>query len=256
MTRSLHPRSGAILPLRLVSVLAAMLILLALAATSAWGGAPTDTLRDVFNAANKLLAAAFTGSEPADAADPLFGIRVLLDKLFEFRDVAELTLGSEWQARTASEQDEFTHLFSDLLQLSYVQMVAAVAYANSGVDVRYLGEAVDRDSATVRTALVSSKKGNVLLDYEMARRDDRWLIRDVLVEGISVTANYRAQFQRIIRESSYAELIARIKTKTADWTRLSALAAETHGASRPAGHRDLSDAVWSAWLQRVNFQAP
>jgi phospholipid transport system substrate-binding protein len=208
---------------RLLIVVAAALTLIPLVCPRLEAGPPTDALRHVFTEANKVL-----GNLGADsqAADPLSAIRLLLSALFELRDVAELTLGHEWRVRTAAEQDEFIQLFTDLLELSYVQMVAAVAYANAGVRVHYLGEAVDQDTATVRTAIVSRKRGNVLLDYAMARHDDRWTVRDILIEGISLTANYRAQFQRIIRESSYPELVARIKARTADWTRLSAMAAE------------------------------
>jgi hypothetical protein len=112
----------------------------------------------------------------------------------------------------------------------------------------------------VRTAIVSRKKGNVLLDYEMARRDDRWMVRDVLIEGVSLTANYRAQFQRIMRESSYPELIARIKARTADWARLEAMAAELHGGGTRMARAETADAlsalVSSYWLWDSASQAP
>lgn len=194
-------------------------------------GPPIDALQGVFSEADNIL----HGRAAANVDDPLTTIRTLLGALFQFRDVAEATLGPEWQARTTQERDEFIELFTDLLQLSYVQMVAAVAYANAGVKVRYLDELVHDDTALVRTAIVHNKKGSVLLDYDMARRDDRWTVRDVLVEGISLTANYRAQFQRIIRESSYADLISRIKARTADWARLTAMAAELNGGGMHGG---------------------
>jgi phospholipid transport system substrate-binding protein len=220
-------------------------------------GPPTDALRDVFAEANKIIHGHGADSE---AVDPLLTIRALLGALFQFRDVAEFTLGPEWQARTTEERDEFIQLFTDLLQLSYVQMVAAVAYANAGVRVRYLGESIDDNTALVRTAIVNKKKGNVMLDYEMARRDDRWTVRDVLIEGVSLSANYRAQFQRIMRESSYAELVSRIKTRTADWARLTAMAAELNGGgmrmARARSADALSALVTSYWLLNGSSQAP
>ena len=45
----------------------------------------------------------------------------------------------------------------------------------------------------------------------MVRRADRWLVYDVFVENIGLIANYRAQFDRIIRTSSYQELIRRLQ---------------------------------------------
>jgi len=35
----------------------------------------------------------------------------------------------------------------------------------------------------------------------------------VIIEGISLVANYRAQFSKILRTSSYETLVQRIKTK-------------------------------------------
>ena len=47
----------------------------------------------------------------------------------------------------------------------------------------------------------------------MVRRGDRWLIYDIAVENISLIANYRAQFDRIIRTASYQDLVNRLKVK-------------------------------------------
>ena len=43
------------------------------------------------------------------------------------------------------------------------------------------------------------------------RRAERWLVYDVLVENIGLIANYRAQFDRIIRTSSYQALVRRMQ---------------------------------------------
>jgi phospholipid transport system substrate-binding protein len=53
----------------------------------------------------------------------------------------------------------------------------------------------------------------------MLRRADRWLIYDVVIENISLISNYRSQFDRIVRTSSYEELVRRLKTKPAVETR-------------------------------------
>ena len=52
------------------------------------------------------------------------------------------------------------------------------------------------------------------LDYRMHRPQDRWLVYDVHVDGISLVANYRAQFNKIIRAESYEALVVRLKSKT------------------------------------------
>jgi peptidoglycan-associated lipoprotein len=49
------------------------------------------------------------------------------------------------------------------------------------------------------------------VDYLMARSGKRWVVCDVVIDGISLVGNYRAQFTRILRASSYAELMVRLQ---------------------------------------------
>jgi phospholipid transport system substrate-binding protein len=53
----------------------------------------------------------------------------------------------------------------------------------------------------------------VSIDYRLSARGDRWLIHDVVVDGISITANYRAQFSEILTRTSYQELVKRIRAR-------------------------------------------
>jgi len=189
-----------------------------------WAELPTDTLRDFFAEVNKILAEPEIKGQPTER---LIAVRRLVNDVFDFRDAAELALGREWQARTPAEQEEFIRLFADLFELSYVSRVASKASVNAGVRVRFLDESVDPDAATVRTAIVSRGGGEILLDYHMIKRGERWMIRDVVFEGVGLVANYRAQFHKIIQGSSYPELVAQMKTKTAGARRVSMVPAET-----------------------------
>ncbi len=79
--------------------------------------------------------------------------------------------------------------------------------------ISYLGETLDGDQAMVHTKLVTKGGSEIPVDYRMLRRGDRWLVYDVVIEGISLIANYRAQFNKIITTASYQELVRRMKTK-------------------------------------------
>ena len=68
------------------------------------------------------------------------------------------------------------------------------------------------DLATVRTRLVG-KSGEIPVDYRLHRLGERWLVYDVSVEGISLVANYRAQFETILRTSSPQALVARLRAR-------------------------------------------
>ena len=47
----------------------------------------------------------------------------------------------------------------------------------------------------------------------MPRSDDRWLIYDVSIEGVSLIGNYRTQFNSVLRTSSYGGLVKRMRAK-------------------------------------------
>ena len=76
-----------------------------------------------------------------------------------------------------------------------------------------MGESIDGELATVRARIVTRAGVEVPVESRMVRRGERWLIYDVLIENVSLVANYRSQFDRIVRSSSYEELVRRLKQK-------------------------------------------
>jgi ABC-type transporter MlaC component/cell division septation protein DedD len=197
----------SVAPRRPVAVL---LLAIVLSATHASAGEPTDALRDFFGAVNVVLNDPTTEDQPMER---LRAIRRHVDDVFDFREAAMLALGREWSARTPPEQNEFVALFADLLERSFVWRVAGKATTAGGVKVDYLGEAVDRDTATVETA-VAARDGNPLrLGFRMVRRAERWVVRDVVMDGVSTMENYHAQFQRLARDGSWPDLMAQLRAK-------------------------------------------
>jgi phospholipid transport system substrate-binding protein len=146
---------------------------------------------------------------PAMTAERRAAIRSVLDGVVDYPDAARRALGPYWRERSESERTEFVALFRELVTYSYVTRMELYA----GEKVVYLAESADDGSATVRTKIVSQKRPDLPVDYRMHRADGRWLVYDVLVEGPSLVANYRAQFHTIIQTSSYAELVRRIKSR-------------------------------------------
>jgi phospholipid transport system substrate-binding protein len=182
---------------------------------SSEAGPPSDTLRAVFGDANKIL------TDPAMRQRPLerlVTIQALIGRVFDFRDAAQRSLGDRWQMSSTAEQAEFMRIFSEFMQRGFVYLLASVADVDDhggGITVRFLREFVDRDHATVQTT-VGGRGGRLIsLTHELVYRDRRWVVRDVSIEGVSLVANYRAQFDRVIRVSSYPELIQRMKIRVA-----------------------------------------
>lgn len=187
------------------------LVALLLAGDRAEAGAPTETLRAIYTEANAIITAPPTDQPPLDR---LAAIRTLFSRAFDFRDAAQRALGGQWKARTAVEQNDFTALFAGFVQRGFVFWLASVAAVDEGgVTIHYLSETVDRDQASVTTSIGRRGGREVSLEHDMVYRNRRWAVRDVTIDGISLVANYRAQFEHVIRTSSYPELVDRMQVR-------------------------------------------
>ena len=180
---------------------------------TAWAGAPTDQLRGRVDRVLRLLEDPQLKPE-ARAVERRAFIRAIVAEIFDFRELSQRALGPHWQGRTAGERDEFIQLFADLLERSYIDKIELYSGAER---IQYTGEVLDGDQvATVRTRIVTKQGTEIPVDYRMRRGGaDRWLVYDVAIEGVSLVANYRAQFNRIIQRSSYKGLVEQLTARLA-----------------------------------------
>ena len=177
---------------------------------SAWAGPPTDQLREgVEQVVKTLKDPQLMGDSKAD--ERMAAISRLADKIFDFTETAKRALRQHWAQRTAAEREEFVRLFTGLIQRTYLSKVDQY---NS--EMTFQGDTVDGDEAIVRTTLILSKGGELSLNYRMHQTRDRWQVYDLEVAGISLVANYRSQFNKIIRADSYETLVARLKSHQTD----------------------------------------
>jgi phospholipid transport system substrate-binding protein len=136
-------------------------------------------------------------------------LRGAATEIFDFTETTRRSLGRHWQAATPAEREELVQLFTALLERSYVGRVEQFTAER----VAIAGEAVDGELATVRTRLVSKSGVETAVDYRLHRLGDRWMAYDVSIDGVSLVANYRAQFNTIIRASSAQGLVRRLRAK-------------------------------------------
>jgi len=191
----------------LVSGAAAVLAALWLAGVAA-AGAPTDQLHGSIDGVLKILSDPELKKE-AKAVERRRAIRAVANDIFDFGEISRRSLAVHWQARAPAERQEFVALFSDLLENSYITKIESY----SGEKIVYAGDSVDGPLAIVKTRLVTRQGTEVPVEYRMLLRDDRWRAYDVNIEGISLVANYRAQFNTIITRSGYPDLVAKLKAK-------------------------------------------
>ncbi len=171
------------------------------------GSSPTDQLREYSDQVIKVL------DDPAlKHQDRRAAVRKLAGEIFDVTETAKRALAHHWQVRTPAEREEFTQLFADLLERTYIARIDEYG----GERIRYVGETVDGDHAVVRAKVTTKKGTEVTVESRMLRRGDRWLMYDFVVENVSLIANYRAQFDKIVRTTSYGELVRRLKSRRDD----------------------------------------
>ena len=196
--------------LRLLRAAPAAALALVLLGTPPASAGPTERLRDFFAAVNTILADPEIEDEPLER---VARIRGLVAEIADVNEAAAVALGREWRARSPAERDEFVAIFAELLERAYVGRLAGTARVSNGVQIAYLGESVAGDEATVQTTLGARDGGMAVVDYRMVSRQGRWRVRDLVLDGVSIVENYRAQFRRILRQVSYPGLLGKVKAK-------------------------------------------
>ena len=129
---------------------------------------------------------------------------------FDWEEMSRRSLATHWAKRTPEERKEFVSLFSELLERTYMKKVEGF----SGEKVLYEGEAIERDYATVKVKIVTQKDKDIPVEYRLKKEGNNWFIYDVSIEGVSLVNNYRTQFNSILFQSSYEDLVKRLREKT------------------------------------------
>jgi phospholipid transport system substrate-binding protein len=130
---------------------------------------------------------------------------------FDVQEFSREALGPHWRQGTPAEQQEFVGLFTNLVARTYTDDIDREA---KDVKVFFDKERVDSTQAEVATRVVSSSESrSVSIRYMMHQVNGHWLIYDVQIDNVSMALNYRSQFDHILNDSSYTELIQRIRAK-------------------------------------------
>jgi phospholipid transport system substrate-binding protein len=188
--------------------LACTLLVAPLAARDAAAGAPSEQLKSQVDRVLKVLDDAALKA-PDRAKERRVAVRKIADDIFDFGETAKRSLGRHWAARTPQERDEFVKLFGDLLERSYISKIELYG----GEKIQYVADKIEGDTAIVQSKLLTRQGGEVPIEYRMLRKGDKWLVYDVVIEGVSLVANYRTQFNKIIQTSSFQDLVKKMKTR-------------------------------------------
>ncbi len=183
-----------------------LVVLVVVPGPPAWAGPATDQLRMYTDQVLKILQnPSMTLAERREA------VRQLAEEVFDVNETAQRALGQHWQQRTPAEREEFVKLFANLLEQTYISRIDEFG----GEKLTYVSEQLDGERGVVRARITTKNGTEVPVESRVLLKGNRWLIYDILIENLSLISNYRSQFDRVIRTSSYGELVKRLQTKGA-----------------------------------------
>ena len=125
-----------------------------------------------------------------------------------YGQMAQRSLGAPWTGLNDTERQEFVRLYVQLLRDTFANKIEE--YHDE--QMVYLFERRVGSFAEVSTKLVGSKV-DTWVAFRLAEQSADWLVYDVVIDGASIVGNYRAQFARIIRDTSYAGLVEQMQQR-------------------------------------------
>ena len=139
-------------------------------------------------------------------------LRELAQRNLDLSRMARVALGPHWEQLSEAQRTEFVSLFAAFIETAYLDQIQD--YAKLRIDVS-TQSFHDRDHAQVSATVFQPGEAPMPITFMLENRDQRWLVYDVDVASISMVANYRAQFDRVIRDQGIGELMDRLRRKQA-----------------------------------------
>ncbi len=133
-----------------------------------------------------------------------------MDTVFDYQLLSQYSLGRKWRQITPEQQTNFLRVYGLLLGKTYMNRI--LSYGDEKILIGREIPLAD-DIAEVQTTLIS-KKNDIPIHYRLSFNNGEWKIFDVLIEGVSLTKNYRSQFKKFLSKKSMAQLLEVLEKKT------------------------------------------
>jgi phospholipid transport system substrate-binding protein len=139
--------------------------------------------------------------------------RQLIEKIVmqyvDFETLSKLVIARNWNKFTPPQQEEFMAQFQEHLARTYGRRLDD--YRNEKVIIT--GEHEEgRGDRTVNTK-VPRGQAEILVDYRLRQKNGSWKMIDIVIEGVSLVANFRSQFQGIVASGGPEKLIELLRAK-------------------------------------------
>ena len=176
-------------------------VLLAVAGTSAASsGDAENALRKAVDEVLAVTQKSKGGRAMAEQLQPI------LVRHVSFESMTRRAVGPGWRQFTPEQQAEATKLFTKLIIRSYSEKFTP----GQQPDIKYL-KASSPGAGKVEIPTSTLYKGSrYTITYRLENRGN-WLVTDILAEGVSFVANYRAQFDELVKKGGAVAVLDSLK---------------------------------------------
>ncbi|HKV55508.1 MAG TPA: ABC transporter substrate-binding protein [Candidatus Binataceae bacterium] len=137
-------------------------------------------------------------------------LKQLIEPRFDFTEMSRSAIGYHWRTLTPAQRSDFTQVFTAFIEAAYLDKVQDY----SGQQVQFGQErSLGQGYAEVDTRIIQNGKSPLHVNYLLAQRGADWKVYDVTVEAISIIANYRNQFNRVINQQGFPKLMSDLRAK-------------------------------------------
>jgi phospholipid transport system substrate-binding protein len=157
------------------------------------------------------------GVAPADREKKL---RAIAESHFDFEKMARTAVGLHWRDFSPAQRAEFVPLFTNFIEDVYLSRmeqysVEKVQQTVQSSSIQFIRERLDApDQAVVfSTVTLEDRPKPLNVTYLMKLDGNEWKIYDITIEAISVIANYRNQFNRVLNNGGYDKLVGIMRQK-------------------------------------------
>ena len=134
-----------------------------------------------------------------------------LNEIMDFQLAAYLSLGKHWKKISKTQKKEFVKIFQQYINNYIVEKIDL--YTNQKIDIGD-SKIVKKGRAELEIGILS---GGETLEVNFKLRKNKkkeWRVYDVDIEGVSLITTFRSQFSGVLKNSSFEELLEKLKNPT------------------------------------------
>ena len=136
-------------------------------------------------------------------------VTTIIEPFVNFERISMLVLGKQWKKATPEQRDEFTEAFKVKLIRTYAR--AFLEFKEWSIRYLPLRLADDAKKTIVKTEVLQPGIQPISVNYRMHLKKGRWLVYDIIIEGVSLVTNYRSSFNgQVKRIGSLQKMIDKL----------------------------------------------